>query len=107
MAHMALDELSTVSAEPRYRLAADRGLPWVWGENGFGLPTLDHETGLMHRSIRRRGALDRLVLWANAATAYAGRPVLGNATGPVQIEAVDRPYHHGWILEAWCERETT
>jgi hypothetical protein len=105
MAHMALGELSDVTGEPRYRAGADRGLPWVWGENDFALSTLDDENRLLYRSIRRRGALDRLALWANAAASYAGRPLLREPKGPVQIEAVDRPYHHGWILEAWCGRE--
>jgi hypothetical protein len=105
MAQMALEPLSEATGEAGYRDAAERGFPWVWGENAAGLPTLDQERKLMYRSIRRRGGLDRLVLWTNTATALLGRPLLADLRGPVEVEATDRPYHHGWILEAWCGRE--
>jgi hypothetical protein len=102
MAPMALFELSEVTGDGRYREAALRGLEWIWGANEMGLDMLDPNTGLLYRSINRRGAMDRLALWLNSASAYAGQTIVRG--GPVEVERTDRPYHLGWVLEAWAGR---
>ena len=105
MAPMALCELSEVTGEPRWREAAIRGLPWIWGQNDLGTEMIDHERGLLYRSIRRKRGLDRAVLYANAATGAVARPALRGLRGPLELNPTDRPYHLGWILEAWAGRE--
>jgi hypothetical protein len=104
MAPMALGALSLATADARYEAAARRGLEWVFGRNELGAPMLDREAGIVHRSIRRRRPWDRAALYANAATAALGRPLLARARGPLEVNRTDRPYHLGWVLEAWAGR---
>jgi len=101
---MALFELSEASGEPRYRDAALRGLDWIWGGNELGVEMLDRDEG-MYRSIVRRPPLDRLAVYANTLGSYAGWAPLARVDRGLRINATDRPYHLGWILEAWCGRE--
>ncbi len=101
MAPMALLELSKATGERDYRDAALVGLEWVAGANELGTPMLDRSQGMVYRSIRRRAPFNRLLLYANTATASAGRPLLGDVRGPLEVNRSDRPYHLGWVLEAW------
>jgi hypothetical protein len=104
MAPMTLFALSDASGQPRYSDAALRGLEWIWGANELGRPMLDHDAGMLYRSINRGGFRDRGYLWANSlAASSTGRPIVGRG-GPAEIERTDRPYHLGWVLEAWCGR---
>jgi hypothetical protein len=105
MAPMALHALGELSGDERYAEAALRGLGWVFGNNDLGREMLDHETGILYRSIRRRRGLDRAVLYANTAGALAGRAPFAGLRGPLEINPTDRPYHLGWVLEAWAGRE--
>ncbi|MEJ7875043.1 MAG: hypothetical protein WKF62_00170, partial [Solirubrobacterales bacterium] len=105
MAPMALLELSEVTGDPKYRDAAIRGLDWVFGQNDLGREMLDREQGVLYRSIRRRRGFDRAFLYANTATSTFAKPLLARARGPLEINPTDRPYHLGWILEAWAGRE--
>jgi hypothetical protein len=102
MAPMALAALSEVTGEPRYREAALHGFDWIWGANELGRSMLDREAGMLYRSINRRGWRDRLVLWGNALAAYVRAPLTTKQGGAVEVERTDRPYHLGWVLEAWC-----
>jgi hypothetical protein len=104
MAPIALDALSQLTGERSYEDAARRGMAWIWGGNDLGVEMLDREAGLLHRSIRRRRPLDRLALYANTVTAAIARPALACFRGPLELNATDRPYHLGWVLEAWCGR---
>ena len=104
MAPMALLELSEVTGEPKYREAAIRGLDWVFGQNDLSRPILDREAGILYRSIRRKRGFDRALLYANTATSAAGRAALSGMRGPLEVNPTDRPYHLGWILEAWAGR---
>lgn len=105
MAPMALLELSEVTGDGQYRDAALRGLAWMYGQNELGRQILDEEGGIIYRSIRRRPGFDRAVLYANTATSPLGRAALSGLRGPLELNPTDRPYHLGWILEAWCGRE--
>ncbi len=105
MAPMALTELSESTGEPRYREAALRGVDWVFGVNDLGRGMLDREARILYRSIRRRRGLDRALLYANTAGAMAGRAPLAGVRGPLEVNPTDRPYHLGWVLEAWAGRE--
>ncbi len=105
MAPMALLELSEVTGDPRYRDAAIHGLDWIFGQNDLSCEMLDRDAGILYRSIRRKGGFDRALLYANTATASMGRAALSGVRGPLEVNPTDRPYHLGWILEAWAGRE--
>ncbi len=104
MAPMALLELSEVAEDDRYREAAIRGLDWIFGHNDLRRPMLDHGAGILYRSIRRKRGFDRALLYANTATSSLGRAALSGVSGPLEVNPTDRPYHLGWILEAWAGR---
>jgi hypothetical protein len=104
MAPMALLELSEVTGEEKYRDAAIRGLDWVFGNNDLSREMLDREAGILYRSIRRRPGFDRALLYANTATSSVGRAALSELRGPLEVNPTDRPYHLGWVLEAWAGR---
>ena len=105
MAPMALLELGAASHEPRYREAALRGLGWIWGDNELGAEMLDRGEGLLYRSIVRRPPFDRVAVYSATFGSYAGLSPLAGVDRPLRVNATDRPYHLGWILEAWCGRE--
>jgi len=104
MAPMALLELSEVTGDSRYRDAAVRGLDWIFGQNDLRREMLDRDAGILYRSIRRKRGFDRTLLYANTATSMAAKPLLARAKGPLEVNPTDRPYHLGWILEAWAGR---
>jgi hypothetical protein len=104
MAPMALFELSDATGDPRYREAAVRGLDWVFGRNDLGRSMLDSDVGIIYRSIRRTRPLDRLLLYANTGSSLAGRPLFAGHRGRLELNPTDRPYHLGWLLEAWAGR---
>jgi hypothetical protein len=105
MAPMALLELSDLTQDPRYRASAVRGLEWSRGENPLDVDLIVPEAQFAHRSIRRRKPWDRAALFTSSACAVlAHRPV--HLPGfALEINATCRPYHLGWILEAWAGRE--
>ena len=105
MAPMALLELSEVTGDNRYRDAAIRGLGWIFGRNDLNRSMLDRDAGILYRSIRRKRGFDRAILYANTATSLAGGAALSGVRGPLEVNPTDRPYHLGWILEAWAGRE--
>jgi hypothetical protein len=105
MAPMALLALWEICREPRYTDAVARGLSWIHGGNELRTDMVDRESGLVLRSIRRKRGHDRLWAGANTAAAVAG---LSTRRGPgrlTETNPTDRPYHFGWVLEAWCGRE--
>jgi hypothetical protein len=66
---------------------------------------VDRRNGLVLRSIRRRRGLDRAVPAARTAASFAGLSVESRAAQLIEVNPTDRPYHFGWVLEAWCGRE--
>jgi len=103
MAPMALLTLWEATGDDRYRAAVRCGLHWLWGTNALGVPMI--EDGFVRRSIRRRRPLDRLALYANTAgSMLVGRRAVGGDAA-LEVNASDRPYHLGWVLEAWAGRE--
>jgi hypothetical protein len=105
MAPMALLELSEVTGDDRFREAAIGGLDWIFGQNDLKRSMLDHDEGILYRSIRRKRGFDRALLYANTAMSSLGSAALSDLSGPLEVNPTDRPYHLGWILEAWAGRE--
>jgi hypothetical protein len=105
MAPMAMFELSAVSRDDRYRAAAARGLDWIHGRNELGADMVDRANQIVSRSIRRRRGPDRLWLGVKTGASLAGLPTPGSTARLTEINPTDRPYHFGWVLEAWCGRE--
>jgi hypothetical protein len=106
MAPMGLLQLAEATGERSHLDAAGRGLAWIYGSNALGRPMLDAGEQILCRSIRRRRPWSRVYLYGNTATATmtgAGRALGGART--VELNRTDRPYHLGWVLEAWCGRE--
>lgn len=102
MAPMALLELSAVTGDTRYEEAARRGLAWSRGNNELGVDLLDEDARFAHRSIRRRQPWDRVALAVNTGATLATRHPLRVGSSSLELNAVTRPYHLGWILEAWA-----
>lgn len=104
MAPMGFFALAEVCGDPAYAQVAAEGVAWCYGANEIGAEFYDPEVLFAHRSVRRRGAAGRAVLAANTAVGS----VLGSAprvdVGPVELNSTCRPYHLGWILEAWSTR---
>jgi hypothetical protein len=104
MAPMALLELTQVSGDPGFADAAVRGLGWLRGGNELGVDMLDEDEGLLYRSIRRRRPVDRLAIYGGTAASLVAGVTVPRG-GPLEVYRTDRPYHLGWVLEAWCGRE--
>ena len=105
MAPMALIELWQVTGEQRYLDAVAHGLRWIAGNNELSHDMVDRENHLVLRSIRRRRGADRLSLAIRSGASLAGVTVPGSTAKLTELNPTDRPYHFGWVLEAWCGRE--
>lgn len=105
MAPMGMFELADALGDERYARAAVHGLGWIYGRNELGHDMVDRENGLVLRSIRRRRGPDRLWLAAKTGASLAGLPTRGSTARLTELNPTDRPYHFGWVLEAWCGRE--
>lgn len=105
MAPMALLELWEAGGDDRYLEAVRRGLCWIHGRNELGKDMVDTEHQLVLRSIRRRRGLDRFWLAATTGGSIVGLPTRPSTARMTELNPSDRPYHFGWVLEAWCGRE--
>jgi hypothetical protein len=107
MAPMALLELWEVCRDQRYIAAVARSLAWIYGSNELGADMIDYDNGLVLRSIRRKRVQSRLWAGAKTAASFAGLSAGGASALLTETNATDRPYHFGWVLEAWCGRESS
>jgi hypothetical protein len=104
MAPMAFFALAEVTGDASYARAAAEGFDWCFGRNELGFQFYDPDHAFAHRSIRRAGRAHSANLWANAALSRLGSKARIDRGG-VEVNATCRPYHLGWILEAWSGRE--
>jgi hypothetical protein len=105
MAPMALLDFAELTGESRWADASVAGLAWSRGQNELEIDLLDIEQGFAHRSIRRRPPWDRLALASNSIMSRSlGRPLVRRPVS-VEVNRTCRPYHLGWILEAWAGRQ--
>ncbi len=107
MAPMALLSLYELTDDVKYLQAAFRGLQWIYGQNELNQPMISPSDQMIFRSIRRQRKYARLVLHANVARAIVGKHYnFSHHSNHLEINPTCRPYHLGWILEAWCGRES-
>jgi hypothetical protein len=104
MAPMGLLALSEASGDDRYARAALAGVTWLDGRNELGAEFVLPDEGIIYRSIRRRRPFDRIWLYANTLAAALMDP-RARRGHMLELNPTDRPYHLGWILEAWCGRK--
>lgn len=105
MAPMGMHALTEATGDERFRAAAVYGLDWVFGRNDLGVQMLDREVGMIYRSIRRRESVSRAYLYGRTAASYVRPPRIKDAKRTLEVNRSDRPYHLGWILEAWAGNE--
>jgi hypothetical protein len=105
MAMIGLDSLSQATGDPTYRAAAVRGMDWIYGQNELGVRMFDPKAGMIYRSIRRKQRFHRARQARNAAAVYIGAGPRPASPRHLEVNRTMRPYHLGWILEAWCGRE--
>ena len=104
MAPMALSALAEATGHVGYRDAGVEGLSWCYGNNELGAAMIHGEEPFIDRSIRRTRAGNRLSLAANVALGGIAGVAHRVDLGRVEINETCRPYHLGWILEAWAGR---
>ena len=104
MAPMALFALAEVTGDDRFAEAAVEGYEWCFGNNELGFNFYDVANRFAHRAIRRRGAADQINLWTNTTLSLVGASTRFDL-GRASVNATCRPYHLGWILEAWSGRQ--
>lgn len=104
MAPMAFFALAEATGDQSYARAGAEGLPWCFGHNEAGFNFYDVSNNFAHRAIKRRGLADALGLYANTALAMLGTSRRVDPPGQ-RINTTCRPYHLGWIMEAWAGRE--
>lgn len=105
MAPMAYFSLGDATGDKAYAKAGAEGLPWCFGENELGFHFYDTSAVFAHRAIRRGSWADRAELWANTAAGVAGVSKRVHLGKPV-VNTTCRPYHLGWVMEAWAGRES-
>jgi hypothetical protein len=65
----------------------------------------DSEAGMIFRSIRRKQRFARAHQARNAAASYLHAAPRLAAPEELEVNRSMRPYHLGWLLEAWAGRE--
>jgi hypothetical protein len=105
MAMIGMHGLSEATGEPHYREVAVRSLDWNYGANELGAQMFDQSAEMIYRSIRRQPRFARARQARNAAATYLrASPRLADPE-ELEVNRAMRPYHLGWLLEAWSGRE--
>ena len=103
MAPMGLRELEKATGFKTVTAVTD-GLKWLEGDNEVHERMLNHKNGLIYRSIRRKKPMDKVMLYGKTACCMSG---IGRLCPDddwfLEVNRTCRPYHLGWILEAWCD----
>jgi hypothetical protein len=109
MAPMALKAVTEATGR-RFDDPLDRSVAWLFGANELGEPMLDHDRGVIWRSIRRRVAHGKLIhvfkLLSLAGLARTRERLarLVNTRGRLERDLECRPYELGWLLMALAGR---
>jgi hypothetical protein len=107
MAPMALLKLSDLS-DFDFTPHVLRGIWWVLGENELGIQMVDMHRGVIWRSIRKESKLNyKYALKIIKLVHIAGLDWLRDLANPFlsfEIDMECRPYHLGWLLNAFSGR---
>lgn len=104
MAPMAFMELFELTGNPKYVLGVLKGLDWIYGNNELNELMIDEESMIIYRSIRKKRPYDRFSIALNIALSNIIKSSDYFREQFLEINATCRPYHLGWILEAWVGR---
>ena len=103
MAPMALFELKESTGFNSLDMIR-QGIKWMYRDNELNQKM--YTDNFIFRSIRRTKPYDRISIYKNI---IYDRLRIHNSNnyrnGFLEINPTSRPYHLGWILEAWCGRE--
>ena len=106
MAPMAFHELRAATGVDCNKII-NRGLKWLYGQNELGTNMIDGNNGLIYRSIRRKSIQARVSLYCRTLMSVSGVSLHKEPhPSSLEINPTCRPYHLGWILEAWCEGDS-
>lgn len=106
MAPMALFELYDATGDSQYKDSAVNSLTWIYGNNQLNSKMIDKTNGIIYRSIRRKKPFDKISLYGNSLSSKILSRYLFKANSKfVEINKTCRPYHFGWLLQAWSGRE--
>ena len=109
MGPMALRAVSDVTRRT-FDDPIERSVAWVFGVNELGEPMIDHDRGVIWRSIRRSMARRRLIhvfkLLSVAGLARVRERLARsvNTRGRLERDLECRPYELGWLLLALARR---
>lgn len=109
MGPMALRAVADATGR-RFDDALERSVAWLFGANELGESMLDHDRGVIWRSIRRRIAHGKLIHIFKAlslAGLEGARDRLArvvNTRGRLERDLECRPYELGWLLLALARR---
>ncbi|HEY7517071.1 MAG TPA: hypothetical protein VIE36_02180 [Methylomirabilota bacterium] len=109
MGPMALRAV-TGATDRRFDDALERSVAWIFGANELGDSMVDHDRGVIWRSIRRRIAHGRLIhLFKLLSLARFDRARdrlarMVNTRGRLERDLECRPYELGWLLLALGRR---
>jgi hypothetical protein len=102
MAPMAFHELCAATGVDTSD-TVNRGLKWLYRENELGANMIDTDNGLIFRSIRRKSVQARASLYWRTLMSVSGVSLHREPRpSSLEINPTCRPYHLGWMLEAWC-----
>lgn len=119
MAPMALLEAADIVGND-YRENIDKGLDWLMGENELCQSLVNFNNKIIWRSIQRKrnsninigilgvgcGGLGTLARINVLFSAFAGKTLsksrLDYGSKNFRVDLETRPYHYGWILNAFC-----
>lgn len=101
MAPMSLFALS-YATKASFSDSIFKGLKWISGQNELGMNMVSHQGSIIYRAIYRQNPLIR---YQNLLISLLGKTPSNPLKGGIKrIRHECRPYHLGWILEAWCGR---
>jgi hypothetical protein len=109
MGPMALRAVTKVTGR-RFDEPIARSVAWIFGANELGDSMLDHDRGVIWRSIRRRIAHGRLIhvfkLLSVARLPWPRERLarMVNTRGQLERDLECRPYELGWLLLALARR---
>lgn len=89
------------------RAAIEKGFHWIFGQNQLGQSMLHPETGMITRSVVRKGELENSGRRVRRAVTNAllGRANRISGTEELELRLECRSYHLGWVVWSFANRD--